>query len=113
MRHTVTGVVSIGHFDNFCCWQFGEESSAHRDGIQIMLEEIAFLSDDDVDDGVVEVSVFGGYEDERGDAAKNSMSLLHALHADPRTLELRHFCVGQYNTIDATEEAKKGDRHIR
>ena len=40
MRHTETGVVSIGHFDNFCCWQFGEESSAHKDGIQIMLEEI-------------------------------------------------------------------------
>ena len=40
MRHSVTGVVSIGHFDNFCCWQFGQESSAHKDGINIMLEEI-------------------------------------------------------------------------
>ena len=40
MRHIVTGVVSVGHFDNFCCWQFGEESSAHKDGINIMLEEI-------------------------------------------------------------------------
>ena len=40
MRHRTTGVVSVGHFDNFCCWQFGEESSAHRDGIKIMLKEI-------------------------------------------------------------------------
>ena len=40
MRHVTTGVASIGHFDNFCCWQFGEESSAHRDGIAIMLDEI-------------------------------------------------------------------------
>ena len=44
------------------------------------------LSDGDVDCGAVEVSVFGGYEDERGDAAKNSMSLLRALHDDPRDL---------------------------
>ena len=34
MRHVETGVASIGHFDNFCCWQLGEESSAHKDGIQ-------------------------------------------------------------------------------
>ena len=40
MRHIVTGVVSVGHFDNFCCWQYGEDSSAHKDGINIMLEEI-------------------------------------------------------------------------
>lgn len=58
----------------------------------------AHLSDGDADDGVVEVTVVGGYEDERGDAAKNSLSLLHALHDDPRTVELRHFCVGPYNT---------------
>ena len=43
-----------------------------------------YLSDGDADCGAVEVSVFGGYEDERGDAAKNSMSLLRALHDDPR-----------------------------
>ena len=61
----------------------------------------------------MEVSVFGGYEDERGDAAKNSMSLLRALHDDPRALELRHFCVGPYNTVDADEETKRTDRHIR
>ncbi len=40
----------------------------------------------------------GGYEDARGDAAKNSMSLLKALHQEERLLELRHFCVGAYNT---------------
>ena len=43
-----------------------------------------YLSDGDADCGSVEVSVFGGYEDERGDAAKNSMSLLRVLHDDPR-----------------------------
>ena len=37
---------------------------------------LAHLSDGDVDDGAVEVTITGGYEDERGDAAKNSMSLL-------------------------------------
>ena len=50
MRHTETGVVSIGHFDNFCCWQFGEESSAHKDGIQIMLEEIGEATLTNIDD---------------------------------------------------------------
>ena len=40
MRHIITGVVSVGHFDNFCCWQYGQDSSAHKDGIQVMLEEI-------------------------------------------------------------------------
>ena len=44
MRHIITGVVSVGHFDNFCCWQFGDDSSAHRDGINIMLEEIGDFS---------------------------------------------------------------------
>jgi hypothetical protein len=42
MRHLVTGVVSLGHFDNFCCWQkFGENSSAHKEGIKTMLKEIS------------------------------------------------------------------------
>ena len=30
-----------------------------------------------------------------------------------RTLELRHFCVGPYNTVDADHETRKTDRHIR
>ena len=34
------------------------------------------------------MSVFGGYTDERGDAARNSMSLLEALHDQERTLEV-------------------------
>ena len=50
------------------------------------------------DHGRVEVSVVGGYSDARGDAAKNSISLLRALHEDPRLLELKHFCVGRFNT---------------
>ena len=50
MRHRISGVVSIGHFDNFCCWQFGENSSAHRDGLDIMVKEISALSCDNSDD---------------------------------------------------------------
>jgi len=41
MRHSITKVVSLGHFDNFCCWQFGEDSSAHRDGIDVRIHQIA------------------------------------------------------------------------
>ena len=51
------------------------------------------------DGGRVEVSVFGGYQDVRGDAARNSLSLLNALQDDPRLMELKHFCVGRYNTM--------------
>jgi len=36
----------------------------------------------------VKVSVFGGYSDERGDAMRNSMSLLTALHETDRILEV-------------------------
>ena len=57
----------------------------------------------------MEVSVVGGYEDERGDAAKNSLSLLRALHDDPRLLEVRHFCVGAYNTRDVLPGEEMGD----
>jgi len=96
MRHSITKVVSLGHFDNFCCWQFGEDSSAHRDGIDIMVEEIAALSCGNVDS--IQVSVVGGYTDVRGDAAKNSLSLLDALHQHWAYLNLVHFCVGKYNT---------------
>ena len=96
MVHKVTGVVSLGHFDNFCCWQFGEESSAHRDGLDIMVEEIGALSHDNFDN--IEVSVVGGYTDVRGDAAKNSLSLLKSLHEHWSYLNLKHFCVGKYNT---------------
>ena len=78
MRHRISGVVSLGHFDNFCCWQFGEDSSAHRDGLEIMVKEIAALSSDDADN--IEVTVVGGYTDVRGDAARNSLSLLKSLH---------------------------------
>ena len=35
-----------------------------------------------------QVSVFGGYCDERGDAMRNSMSLLTALHETDRILEV-------------------------
>jgi hypothetical protein len=35
----------------------------------------------------MQVSVFGGYSDERGDAMRNSMSLLTALHEADRILE--------------------------
>ena len=96
MRHTVSGVVSLGHFDNFCCWQFGEDSSAHRDGLDIMVDEISTLSCGNVDS--IEVSVVGGYTDVRGDAAKNSLSLLNSLHQHWAYLNLVHFCVGKYNT---------------
>lgn len=71
----------------------------------------AHLSDGDADNGQVEVTITGGYEDERGDAAKNSMSLLQALQEDRRLVELRHFCVGPYNTKEANEE--KVGPHLR
>merc|ERR1712181_9957 len=57
----------------------------------------------DLDKGHIMVSVFGGYTDERGDAARNSMSLLEALHDQERTLELVEFCVGPYNTVKNKE----------
>ena len=62
MRHTESGVASLGHFDNFSCWQFGD-SSPHKEGLQTMIDEIEFLSKDDLDKGHIQVSVFGGYVD--------------------------------------------------
>lgn len=97
MRNVDSGVVSLGHFDNFCCWQFGENSSAHRDGLDIMVKEISALSSGDV--SYIEVTVVGGYTDVRGDAEKNSLSLLSALHHHRVSLYLKHFCVGRYNTL--------------
>ena len=95
MRHTESNVASVGHFDNFSCWQFGEEGSAHKQGLRVMMEEIEFLSEGDLEKGHIQVSVFGGYTDERGDAARNSMSLLSALHESDRVLEVRHVCWAQ------------------
>merc|ERR1712129_75583 len=86
-------------FDNHTCWQHGKENSAHKEGMKIMIDEIEYLSKGDVDKGHIMVSVFGGNTDERGDAARNSMSLLQALHDQERTLEIVHFCVGPYNTV--------------
>jgi len=103
MRHTASKVASLGHFDNFSCWQFGEECSAHRQGLKVMMEEIEFLSKEDLDKGHIQVSVFGGYTDDRGDAARNSMSLLSALHQTDNILEMVHFCVGPYNTCQDKE----------
>lgn len=62
MRHTESGVASLGHFDNFSCWQFGE-CSPHKEGLQTMIDEIEFLSKDDLSRGHIQVSVFGGYVD--------------------------------------------------
>lgn len=59
---------------------------------------LAALSNGDADDGWVEVSVVGGYKDSRGDACKNSVHLLNALQNDVRVMELKHFCVGRFNT---------------
>ena len=47
---------------------------------------------------MIEVTVVGGYTDARGDAAKNSLSLLQSLHEHWCYLNLVHFCVGKYNT---------------
>ena len=88
MRHTESNVASVGHFYNFSCWQFGDESSAHKEGLKVMMEEIEFLSKGDLDDGHIQVSVFGGYTDERGEAAKNSMALLSALQESTRLVEV-------------------------
>ena len=54
------------------------------------------------------VSVIGGYIDERGDAARNSLTLLRSLFDEPRVMELRHFCVGTYNTVNADKGYKYG-----
>ena len=54
------------------------------------------------------VSVIGGYVDERGDAAKNSLTLMRTLHEEECVMELRHFCVGAYNTVDAEQGYKYG-----
>ena len=64
----------------------------------------AALSRGYADGGRVHVSVFGGYQDTRGDAARNSLSILNALHEDERLLELKHFCVGRYNTQAAGKQ---------
>ena len=88
MRHTESCVASIGHFDNFSCWQFGEESNAHKEGLKVMMEEIEYLSKGDLEEGHIQVSVFGGYTDERGEAAKNSMALLNALHESSKLVEV-------------------------
>jgi hypothetical protein len=56
----------------------------------------------------IQVSVIGGYTDERGDAARNSLTLLRTLHDEPRVMELRHFCVGAYNTVRAENDYKYG-----
>ena len=88
MRHTASKVASLGHFDNFSCWQFGEECSAHRQGLKVMMEEIEYLSKGDLEEGHIQVSVFGGYTDERGEAAKNSMALLNALHESNKLVEV-------------------------
>lgn len=67
------------------------------------------LSGGHIADGSVQVSVIGGYIDERGDAAKNSLTLLKTLHDEERVLELIHFCVGSYNTAKACELLESGD----
>jgi len=99
MRHTESHVASLGHFDNFSCWQFGEESSAHKEGIRTMIDEIEYLSSkEDLAKGHIQVSVFGGYRDPRGDANQNSMSLLRAFHDSDRLIEIVYFCVDRFNT---------------
>merc|ERR1712088_528589 len=82
MRHTESGVASLGHFDNFSCWQFGESSPPKED----------------LQKGHIQVSVFGGYVDKMGHAIQNSRALLTALQENERTIEMVHFCVGPYNT---------------
>ena len=57
--------------------------------MKIMIEEIEYLSQADLERGHITVSVFGGYMDERGDAARNSLALLQALHDQERELEVR------------------------
>ena len=50
-------MIILGHFDNFSCWQFGDESSAHKEGIRTMIDEIEYLSKGDLDKGHIQVVV--------------------------------------------------------
>ena len=50
-------------------------------GLRVMVEKIESLSQGDLEErGHSQVSVFGVYTDERGDAARNTLSLLSDPH---------------------------------
>jgi len=73
-------------------------TSLHLEIIYFMAsKEISALSCDNSDN--IEIGVYGGYTDIRGDAAKNSLSLLKSLYSHWCVLHLKHFCVGKYNTM--------------
>ena len=64
-----------------------------------MMEEIEFLTKEAVDNGGIEVSVFGGAMLlQTDDYARNALSLLTALYQSDRMLNMVHLCVGPYNT---------------
>ena len=90
MKHTESGVASLGHFDNFSCWQFGE-SSPHKEGLQTMIDEIEFLSKEDLKKGHIQVSVFGGYVDKYvlGDYNQMKRFKISNLQNGPRYTELQ------------------------
>ena len=73
---------------SFTLTTFGLKVKKFRSAWSLILLPIALATDVLIHSIFLQVSVFGGYTDERGDAARNSMSLLEALHDQERTLEV-------------------------
>ncbi|OQR79134.1 protein N-terminal asparagine amidohydrolase-like [Tropilaelaps mercedesae] len=96
IRHTGNGAVGMGHFEGNGC----------EDGINKIIHKLHDLSHEQYQYGQpeskqnrFEVTIVGGFLDQRQLSEQISMQLLYALHKQTIRLHLVQMCIGELNTV--------------
>ena len=97
LRHPASGVAGLAHLDTL-----SEDSEDSLDNQLVQLLE-ATSQRINCEDLQLEVSLFGGYNDEAGLSSRLSSLILRTLHTSTVSFLLRHLCCADLNTLPGLE----------
>lgn len=87
LRHTGSGVTSLGHFD-------GHDTSS---GIKNMIAAVASSSKTNCNDGKIVLHLFGGFLDDRNTSDRLTVSILEVIQNQHESIHLSSACFTGFN----------------
>ena len=100
LRHALTGVVGLGHLDTHT---EDKEDKLNNQLVQLLEATRERISGQDLE---LEVSLFGGYNDEAGVSRQICSMILRTMLETKVTFILRHLCCADINTLAGLEGAR-------
>ena len=97
LRHPASGVAGLAHLDTV---SEDSEDSLNNQLVQLLEATSQRISCEDLQ---LEVSLFGGYNDEAGLSRQISEMVLRTMQTTEVTFILRHLCCGDVNTVAGLE----------